>query len=117
MSILIKGMEMPKGCSKCPLRFYEGQGVWVCCITGSLGYDDDEEFKPWKQRGKDCPLVGLPSHGSTNADRIKTMPAEELAEVISNLGNCDTCYLYHRGCSMNISCKDAILEWLKKESE
>ena len=57
MSVLVKGMRMPKGCSKCPLRFYEGQGVWVCCITGSPGYDDEKEFKPWKQRGKDCPLV------------------------------------------------------------
>lgn len=53
----------------------------------------------------------------TNADRIRMMSDEELAEVISNLGDCDTCYLYHKGCNINISCKDAVLEWLKKESE
>ena len=53
----------------------------------------------------------------TNGDRIRSMSDVELAEVISNLGNCDTCYLYHRGCSMNISCKDAVLEWLRKEVE
>ena len=53
----------------------------------------------------------------TNADHVRSMNDEKLAEVISNLGDCDTCYLYHRGCSMNISCKDAVLEWLKKEAE
>ena len=53
----------------------------------------------------------------TNADRIRAMSDEELAEVISGLGDCDTCYLYHRRCSMNISCKDAVLEWLRKEAE
>lgn len=53
----------------------------------------------------------------TNADRIRRMSDEELAEVISGLGDCDTCYLYHRRCSMNISCKDAVLEWLRKEAE
>lgn len=61
-------------------------------------------------------------HGSlepsiTNGDRIRMMTDEELAEVISGLGDCDTCYLYHRRCSMNISCKDAVLEWLRKEAE
>ena len=53
----------------------------------------------------------------TNADKVRAMNDDELAEVISNLGDCDTCYLYHRGCSMNISCKDAVLEWLKQEAK
>ena len=54
-------------------------------------------------------------HPKTNADRIRAMTDEELAEIISSLGNCDTCYLYHRGCDLNISCKKAVLIWLKKE--
>lgn len=53
----------------------------------------------------------------SNGDRIRSMSDEELAEVISGLGDCDTCYLYHRRCSMNTSCKDAVLEWLRKEAD
>ena len=53
----------------------------------------------------------------TNADRLRAMTDEELAEIIINLGDCDNCYLYHRTCNMNTSCKDAVLEWLRKECD
>ncbi len=70
---------------------------------------DDTEIKLMKY----CPVYSPKPKPQTNADRIRAMSDEELAEVISNLGDCDTCYLYHNGCSINI--KDAVLEWLKKE--
>lgn len=57
-------------------------------------------------------------NAKTNADRIRMMTDEELAEIISSLGNCDTCYLYlNRGCNINTSCKDAVLEWLRKDAD
>lgn len=62
-------------------------------------------------------------HGSlephiTNGDRVRMMTDEELAEIISSLGNCDTCYLYlNRGCNISTSCKDAVLEWLRKDAD
>lgn len=57
-------------------------------------------------------------HPKTNADCVRSMTDEELAKIISSLGNCDTCYLYlNRGCNINTSCKDAVLEWLRKEAE
>lgn len=74
----------------------------------------------------DCFYEGLPMDkkencpmykAKTNGDRIRQMTDEELAEVISGLGDCDTCYLYHRRCSLNTSCKDAVLEWLRKEAD
>ena len=57
-------------------------------------------------------------HGSlephiTNADRIRAMSDEELAERMSCF-ECVGCPLCHEDC-VGKSCKDAILEWLKKE--
>ena len=68
MSVLIRGMEMPKNCSGCPLN-YDQMG---CKVTGTrwwsdtmvlMGFDSD------KDRLYDCPLIELPF-------------AEELAEKL-----------------------------------
>lgn len=55
MSVLIKGMEMPKSCSDCPLEDpYDG---YNCRITGR-GYN-------WGliERPSDCPIIWVPPHG------------------------------------------------------
>lgn len=46
MSVIVKGMEMPKNCTCCP----------ICC---GLPYQHRDE----KGRRPDCPLVELPPHG------------------------------------------------------
>ena len=61
MSILIKGMEMPKNCNECPMHFYEGQGICSCRVLSAI--EDDEVLKPWKKKRKDCPLIEIPPHG------------------------------------------------------
>lgn len=54
MSVLIKGMKMPKTCMDCP--FADGEYGW-CDVDNSIGMCNDE-------RSKDCPLVALPDkHG------------------------------------------------------
>ena len=56
----------------------------------------------------------------TNADRIRNMTDEELAEYFYKASvNCNMCCPYSGGrCkSMYITCKDGILEWLGKEAE
>lgn len=63
MSILIKGMEMPKNCSGCPLNYDQ----MACKVTGTrwwsdtmvlMGFDSD------KEKLYDCPLVEIPTpHG------------------------------------------------------
>ena len=57
MSILIRGMEMPKNCKSCPLR-YSSTGYAWCDITGaSLALEID-------MRDYTCPLVEIPTpHG------------------------------------------------------
>ena len=61
MSILVKGMKMPKTCNECPLHVYEGQGICSCRILKTI--EDGEELKPWKKKRKDCPLIDIPPHG------------------------------------------------------
>lgn len=46
MSILIRGMDMPKNCTGCP----------ICC---GLPY----QHRDVKGRRPDCPLIELPPHG------------------------------------------------------
>lgn len=54
MSILIKGMEMPPNCFRCPLSVLNGERLY-CEVT------KDEVVRA--KRASDCPLVELPPHG------------------------------------------------------
>ena len=54
MSILIKGMEMPKSCGYCPLR-HEARDGDECYLGASL--------TEYQKRPEDCPLVPVPPHG------------------------------------------------------
>lgn len=56
MSILIKGMDMPKGCGVCPLFDDECFGSYKC--KRAKGWGDEEN------RAYDCPLREIPTpHG------------------------------------------------------
>lgn len=69
MSILIKGMEMPKSCSECQLL--EGcsdcEGYHNYCMPLGIenGYFDfpSNDLTPIDKRRDDCPLVPVPPHG------------------------------------------------------
>ena len=63
MSILIKGMEMPKNCKECAL-YIEG----ACYAKGYRDYRSImDTAKP-----DDCPLVELPPHGRLiDKDKLK----------------------------------------------
>lgn len=52
----------------------------------------------------------------TNADRIRSMSDEELAEWLSSYIPCRTCPI-EDDCEDDIPCNWVILEWLKKEVE
>ena len=67
MSILIRGMEMPKNCRTCPMLF-DGHNYRWCNITGeSLGIEETDNG-----RDEHCPLVELPPH-SDLVDRNKLL--------------------------------------------
>ena len=54
MSVLIKGMNMPKSCrpGDCPLA------VWACELWKSVNNLGEK-----KEKHKDCPIVEIPEHG------------------------------------------------------
>lgn len=63
MSLLIKGMEMPKYCYTCPAYDYIKS---FCCVlrTKVINLNDN--------RYKDCPLIAVPTHGRLiDADELK----------------------------------------------
>ena len=68
MSVLIKGMKMPKSCKSCPFQFGN------CIIP----------FNPFsEERHPDCPLSEVPQHGRLiDADALKASLAfaEKTAE-------------------------------------
>lgn len=54
MSILIKGMKMPKGCDECTCN----SGIYCNAMPINFcGYTEDEDRPEW------CPLVEVPPHG------------------------------------------------------
>lgn len=51
----------------------------------------------------------------TNADRIRAMTDEELATFLSEYGDCPC--VGDKFCKLGTRCEDAVLMWLKQESE
>lgn len=64
-----------------------------------------------------CQLTGeLPEQ--TNADHIRGMNDEELANLLSECTDCATCKLTnHENCKTEEACKTAFLNWLKHPAE
>lgn len=83
---------------------YEGNGVWEgrCTATKEVepcpGYDKCKSYKP-------CYM--------TNADRIRAMTDEELADFM----NCDGCPPKNEGCNEGQNCSLCWLNWLKQPCE
>ena len=57
--ILIRGMEMPKTCSQCPLCY----DYMMCSLRDGRFSHMGESFDCCEMRLADCPLVELPEHG------------------------------------------------------
>ena len=60
MSILIKGMKMPKRCEDCPLCHYMESGTIVACgcrATLMIRHMSESCRPDW------CPLIEIPPHG------------------------------------------------------
>lgn len=54
MSILIRGMEMPKNCCECPVNLYVCQRGYEYLLAHPELYD---------RRADDCPISYVPPHG------------------------------------------------------
>lgn len=72
---------------------------------------------------KHCPMAKV-EYVQTNADRIRAMSDEELAEFLCGVYDDDTCGVYQDECGKFINGtiiidydENAILEWLKQPAE
>ena len=72
MSVLIKGMKIPRSCAECALTWVDDEYDKRCCITdkvvlGTIGRQDNANCTDHA-----CPLVEIPPHGDL-ADKDKLM--------------------------------------------
>lgn len=72
MGILIRGMEMPKSCSDCPLCY----GMMECSISDIKFFNVKEQVFDFRtsctERHPNCPLVFVPPHGDlVDKDKLK----------------------------------------------
>lgn len=68
MSVLIKGMEMPKCCMDCTLNYDQ----MSCSVTGTGWWSDSMmlmDFDSAKERLYDCPLIEVPTPHGELVDR------------------------------------------------
>ena len=77
MSILIKGMEMPKNCGECPF-FMDEDFTWCGRANYNIcdGRVDRNSKPPW------CDLIEIPPHG-------RLIDADALSDKIYHTSYCD----------------------------
>ena len=84
MSILIKGMEMPKNCESCPCKTADAFGGLGCQATGYIPLRKANQDRP-----DNCPLVPVPPHG-------RLIDADALMDAIESTD------WYHQGENKNM---------------
>lgn len=68
MSVIVKGMEMPKRCLDCPFLITRDNDD---CILQSD--EANAKFEGWDDMKASCPLIELPPHGRLiDADKLMT---------------------------------------------
>jgi hypothetical protein len=87
MSILIKGMEMPKDCWHCPMI----NNVDECCLLTEEQHDMYEGVMDQVQAAF-CPLVEIPPHGRL-IDADKLLTSKSVGTQIAGWGK-----MYHETC-------------------
>ena len=80
-------------------------GKWCPKINDSPNIERERECKHFK--------------AMSNADKIRSMTDEELAEFINGFSTiCELCNLHAGCCNVeNTKCKNGILDWLQSEAE
>lgn len=75
MSVLIKGMKMPKDCAHCSFQGFGGRmnERILCMLTGTNDYINQQS------KFADCPLIEVPPHGRL-IDADEVMRSVNMAE-------------------------------------
>ena len=68
MSVLIRGMEMPTSCNRCPLQRRGIGDIVICLALGTVAPLTEDST----DKRADCPIVPVPKHGRLiDADALK----------------------------------------------
>lgn len=98
MSVLIKGMKMPKNCFECVCK-HKIFSEMRCYEFPDFEFDGTEKFPHMEDRSRYCPLVFVPPHGDlidqeafrkSLIDKGETMGIDEFS--IDGLSADDVCY-------------------------
>lgn len=82
MSVLIKGMEMPRDCPMCPLSHWNRLDEFTGCevVNGKrFAVTIDEGYAQSNTRPSWCPLVEIPPHG-------RLIDADVFEEMLNSKG-------------------------------
>ena len=108
-------IDMPSGCDECKIRFDDDYSNWY-------PYDNPEPGGVWEYTKKGtkpdwCPLKPAPEkcpYKRTNADRMRSMNDEELAEWLVYKVKCTGCNA--ENCDEEF-CLNLMNEWIKNPCE
>lgn len=79
MSLIIKGLDMPKGCDECPLT----DGIHCKARDKDIKEYVLHFFEAYHEKPTDCPLVEIPTpHG-------RLVDADELQELYADIDDLD----------------------------
>lgn len=99
-----------------------GTLVSVCDMADKYNIDRDSMLEYFADRIKAFAAVAsIQNYNAhrTNADRIRNMSDEELAEFLAYNASCEECYVKKDDscCYPDGTCKQKHLEWLQSEAE
>lgn len=88
MSVIVKGVEIPKNCAECPLNY----DMMSCMITGTRWWSDTMvlmDFDCQESRLYDCPLVELPEHHGEliDVDALIEIYSDRMEKVAERYGD------------------------------
>ena len=74
MTVIVKGMKMPKNCDSCWLSWMRGSslgGILDCKAIGTVGTSFEDKYDVLNKRHPECPLVELTEkHGRLIDERV-----------------------------------------------
>lgn len=105
MSVLIKGMRMPKSCAACKFRWSDSESVDpftdYCFLTNArLGYYANDRARWKKERRKNCPLIEVSDDAVSPCEVCPLVKMEEpKAEPEDTYCTEENCEIYQRDLS------------------
>lgn len=102
--LIIKGMDMPKNCERCPIR----EGTFCDIISKDI----DRFYGGAVRRDKDCPLVPVPPHGRLiDAGELRAAMYHEAYEKDSDMQRWDSgCWIRYKMFETAIEAAATVIE-------